>query len=406
MKHLFVWIRLPHGETAILGELAFGPARSNGTAPTAFRYDPSWLSRSDAFSISPDPQALPLDGREFQGSHLGPPLQVFDDALPDDWGRRLIIADRKLPLVRQTPFEFMRAVAGNGLGALSFSENDSAPDGSPCSFDLAALVATAVDFEAGLSLEDRQLRRLCAAGSSPGGARPKALVTTEGKHWLAKFPSPSKDNSFDVVGLEAVSLFLAGKAGLDVPEFRLKELGSRRILLIERFDRTPQGGRRHMITLKTLCRESGGVFCSSYDEPAAAVRKYTDDPGDMGRFFRQMTFNAAIGNTDDHLKNFLMLRDANGWRLSPAFDLTPDIGRNSEHVLNIGTSRFTPSGEALRIVGSRWLGCAEKARRIVHEVVAAVSTFHECAERYAVSRQSIEYFARDIERRLAIMEKQ
>jgi len=32
-----------------------------------------------------------------------------------------------------------------------------------------------------------------------------------------------------------------------------------------------------------------------------------------------------IGNTDNHLKNFLMLHDETGWRLSPAFDLVPNI---------------------------------------------------------------------------------
>lgn len=36
-----------------------------------------------------------------------------------------------------------------------------------------------------------------------------------------------------------------------------------------------------------------------------------------------MVFNAMTGNTDDHLRNHAFLRDGNGWRLSPAYDLNP-----------------------------------------------------------------------------------
>ncbi|MBU3914124.1 HipA domain-containing protein, partial [bacterium] len=49
--------------------------------------------------------------------------------------------------------------------------------------------------------------------------------------------------------------------------------------------------------------------------------------------YRQMVFNVMIGNTDDHLKNFCMLHNDEGWKLRPAFDLVPNIGFNREHVL-------------------------------------------------------------------------
>jgi serine/threonine-protein kinase HipA len=37
-----------------------------------------------------------------------------------------------------------------------------------------------------------------------------------------------------------------------------------------------------------------------------------------------MTFNAMMGNTDDHVRNHAFLRDQQGWRLSPAYDLNPN----------------------------------------------------------------------------------
>jgi serine/threonine-protein kinase HipA len=62
-----------------------------------------------------------------------------------------------------------------------------------------------------------------------------------------------------------------------------------------------------------------------------------------------MVFNIMIGNTDDHLQNFIMLHDDSGWRLSPAFDLLPNIGFNQEHVLRIGMNTLPPNAAALLV---------------------------------------------------------
>lgn len=43
-----------------------------------------------------------------------------------------------------------------------------------------------------------------------------------------------------------------------------------------------------------------------------------------------MILNVAIYNTDDHLQNFFMIHDPDGWRLSPAYDLTPSFLQNEQ----------------------------------------------------------------------------
>ncbi|MDP2821816.1 MAG: HipA domain-containing protein, partial [Sulfuritalea sp.] len=230
-----------------------------------------------------------------------------------------------------------------------------------------------------------------------------ALVAAHGGEWIAKFPSVVRDNGFDVVGLEATSLELARCAGLDVPESHLVDLGKRRALLIRRFDITPAGGRVHMLSLSTLCREAGGIHCQSYNDPAAAIRKFTDDGDDLIRFFRQMSFNAAIGNTDDHLKNFAMIRDERGYRLSPAFDLVPDIGRNGDHVMAMGHQFGTPSGGDLLNVARQWFHDHARAKQIVEEVIGAVDGFRATAQEFGVTPDSVEFFAADIEKRLRKM---
>jgi len=46
----------------------------------------------------------------------------------------------------------------------------------------------------------------------------------------------------------------------------------------------------------------------------------------LRELWRRMAFNALVGNVDDHPRNHGFLRDqaeGTGWRLSPAFDVTP-----------------------------------------------------------------------------------
>lgn len=54
MNRLHVWITLPNGEIAALGDLAFGDSHQDGTAPGAFRYARQWLERADAVPANPD----------------------------------------------------------------------------------------------------------------------------------------------------------------------------------------------------------------------------------------------------------------------------------------------------------------------------------------------------------------
>jgi len=155
MNHLFVWMTLPQGTTLKLGELVFADMQADGTAITAFRYAPEWLSHPGAFPLTPDPQMLPLQAGEFQASNLGFPLRVFDDALPDDWGRRLIVAKHRLPKHQQGPFWIMQAVAGQGLGALTFSGEDVTPERrTAASRHLKELVEAAIAFDAGQADHD------------------------------------------------------------------------------------------------------------------------------------------------------------------------------------------------------------------------------------------------------------
>jgi len=343
---------------------------------------------------------LPLIAGEFQSQQLGSPLMALEDALPDVWGRRLLILRNGLPRGRQSEPFLLQALAGRGLGALGFYPPGHAPQGGDASADmleLDALADAALRLEQGAEVDDT-FRVLLAAGSSPGGARPKALVRDETAHWIAKFFSRRDD--VDVVGLEAASLELARQAGLAVPEFQLALLaGGRHALLVRRFDLTAQGGRRHTLSLRALL-QAGGYYVLGYADLIAALRRFGAQPEiDVPSLYRLMVFNALIGNTDDHLKNFWLLHDERGYTLSPAFDLLPDIGALREHVLMFDLSPHPPGPAGLATLGRKW--GISGAAAICEEVQSAVVRFGEIATKNAVPSADIDRFAKDIARRLS-----
>lgn len=82
---------------------------------------------------------------------------------------------------------------------------------------------------------------LLAPGSSLGGARPKASIKDfDGSLAMARFPR--KDDEFNIVVWEAVTLTLAKESGIRVPQYRLESILGKSILIIKRFDR--DDGRR------------------------------------------------------------------------------------------------------------------------------------------------------------------
>ena len=356
----------------------------------SFRYFPNYLQAPDAFAL--DPVSLPLQEGAFS---CGPPgiFSVFDDSLPDDWGRRLLIRKQGLLRHQINPTTLLLALGTTGLGALSYVEQER-PQPAPASVStlhLEELQREAELFEGGGIVDDVEIKLLLGAGSSPGGARPKALVFDEETkaHCLAKFPS-IKDQ-VDVVRIEAATMSLASQAGLVVPGTRLVECGGRPVLLVRRFDITASG-RRHMISFQTLLKARGYYVCR-YSELLQIVRKISSDPAeDSRRLYRQMVFNAVVNNTDDHLKNFWMLCDAEqGWRLSPSFDLVPNISGSSEHVLFFEHDPLYPGKATLERLGKSW--GIPRAGTIVEEVFSAVMTWREEFAKFGVPAENIDRFA-------------
>jgi serine/threonine-protein kinase HipA len=317
-----------------------------------FRYGARYVQRPDAVALDPIELPLPTGANADQVYRTREGFEVFNgiqDAAPDGWGRFLVSkAAGAIPL---TEFDYLVASGDNRVGALAFGPDaTSGPkriwpwaqqelmDGD--TVDLAQLQKAVDDIAAGIEM-DANARRLLDRGSPLGGARPKATTTHEGRPWIAKFETAS--DPYPVSRAEWAAMRIATECALDVPNIALKEIGKRAVFLIERFDRQEVDGietRRHFASgLTMLAAPEIATHHYSYRDLAEAVRRHGSAPArDLHELFRRMTFNALVGNDDDHLRNHGFLYDGKGWRLSPLYDVAPkpQSGSDRSLVLNVG----------------------------------------------------------------------
>ena len=213
--------------------------RRRGSSESAtFHYSDEWLARDGAYAI--DPQ-LPLSAGPF---HTGADQRLFRalaDSSPDRWGVELAhrYERRRAEREGETPRSFgetdllLEVRDGLRQGALRLRDSQTgaflAPDrGSvPHLVDLTRLLSASEQLE-NESESDDDLRVLLEAGSSLGGARPKANVLDRDRLYIAKFPRIEAD-AWNVVAWEQVALELAAASGITVPPSALEAVGDRQV---------------------------------------------------------------------------------------------------------------------------------------------------------------------------------
>jgi len=402
MIRLDVWLTQPNGENIRAGTLVTAaPDSIRGGLEGQFRYNPDYLSHPGAFSL--DPLHLPLSTEIFNADRPQAGVHgVFEDSLPDDWGRRIMARKHTLSRSEQRVPNLLRLLQSNGLGGLSYTEQGKVEQrtagGSIRQLQELEHLANIFELDP-VSVADDELALLFQAGSSPGGARPKALVEDNGTQYIAKFAS-AKD-SLGVVALEAATMDLARRAGIETAETRLVPLPAGNCLLVKRFDINQAGGRNHQISMQSLLK-ADNYYNVGYRDLAEVIRHVSIQPAqDLQKLYQQMVFNVMIGNTDDHLKNFLMLHDDIGWRLSPAFDLLPNIGFNGEHVLRIGSNNQVPGIKTL-LAEAMYFGIKrrQRAEELIMSVHKSVSDWETVFVEYQVTDSDRERIGADIRRRL------
>lgn len=291
----------------------------------AFEYSRDYLSHPEAYALAP---SLRLGRGEFIPAGTRPMLPGLADAQPDAWGRRLMQSiDRRATGRYQhlSELDVLRRVGdAERLGALRVSidgEYQSPPDDKTAQLaDLPALIEAAKAFERGEEVPADKLA-LLQAGTSMGGARPKATVlNSRGRLAIAKLPA--REDFGDAMAWEATCLELARRSGVKTPLFEHHRFEYNSVLVVERFDRE-DGRRRGYLSANGMLNRSDGEYIDYVRLVNTLQRNSASADADSAELFRRVALTLLVNNVDDHMRNHGFLRERNGWRLAPAFDINP-----------------------------------------------------------------------------------
>lgn len=336
----------------LVGTLAKTPDRL-----VAFEYDNEWLATG--FSISPF--SLPLQKKVYlpKFEPFGGLFGVFNDSLPDGWGRLLV--DRLLLKNKINPSEIdnlnrLAVVQESGMGALTYNPGHKfETQEQESDYDkLAQECSKILESQSSDNLDE-----LFKLGGSSGGARPKILIKINGEDWIIKFPS-SQDPKY--IGEQEYKYSLVAKdCGIKISETKLfnSKICSG-YFGIKRFDRE-NGKKVHMVSVSGLLETSHRLPNLDYNILMKLTLELTKNYQDIEQLYRHLCFNVFAHNRDDHSKNFSFLYDESKkeWQLSPAYDLTYSSSFNGEHATTINGEGKNPSLEDIINVAKN-IGIKEK----------------------------------------------
>lgn len=338
----------------------------------AFQYADNWIK--NGFSISPF--KLPLSDKLY----IGPSTPYFDglhgvfqDSLPDGWGRLLV--DRMLKKQginpqQLSPVERLAIVGNSGMGALCYEPEFVLTEQS--SFvDIDTLAEECKNL-----LEDKtvgDLDALFLKGGSSGGARPKAFITMNEEAWIVKFPN-SQDSK--AIGKQEYDYALCAKrCGIEMEEVKLvpSKIYPDGIFATKRFDRHGLE-RLHMISVCGLVESSHRIPALDYTDLVKITHYLCKNNEEQLKLFRLMCFNVFAHNRDDHSKNFTYIynENENRWSLSPAYDLTYSNSFNGWHATTINGNGDAPNLDDILSVAKLAGINLNVSRRIATEIQATV----------------------------------
>lgn len=166
------------------------------------------------------------------------------------------------------------------------------------------------------------------------GVQPKISMSLE---------SDKSNNRFTIVGLwgkyilkppvktyphlpenESLTMKMAQLAGIRTVPNALIPLKTEELCYItKRIDREDKGKKMRM---EDMCQLTGRLtehkYQGSYEQIAAAVKKYSDNPlFDVAELLKILLFSFITGNGDMHLKNFSLIETSGYISMAPSYDL-------------------------------------------------------------------------------------
>jgi len=367
-----------------------------------FQYHDSFLEQN--LNISPFHLPLKSGLRSFDFNLFEGLPGVFNDSLPDGWGRLLFdrfARSRFILPAEISPLDRLAHVGLNCLGALTYEPDFSSKENSDI-INLDKLANQAQEVLNGESFE--VLQDLLALNGSSAGARPKALIglnsdrkkIVHGIHdlpegylpWIVKFCN-AQDGS-DAGAIEYVYGLMAKKAGIEMPDINLfsakKGAG---YFAVKRFDRNGKE-RFHMHSACGLLNSDFRVPSLDYEDLILLTSALTRDAREIEKLYRLAVFNILAHNRDDHSKNFSFLMNQKGdWKLSPSYDLTFSSGPRGEQSTMIMGEAQNPNVNHLVKLGEKNKITKKRITEIIDQTQSALASWKVLASEYGVSKNNI-----------------
>ncbi len=368
-----------------------------------FEFDPAFIRTN--LSISPL-RLLPKTGTQTFDQYLFEGLPgVFNDSLPDGWGRLLF--DRAMRAhgfnpADLTPLDRLAHVGRHGMGALVYEPDLSEQHATRLIVDLDKIASMSLEVLQGNSVA--VLDEMVALNGSSAGARPKALIGVNQnktkiihgvsdlpknyEHWIVKFANSLEEA--DAGAIEFAYAQMAKLAGIDIPPVYLFPAAKcAGYFAIKRFDRY-DNKHLHVHTACGLLHSDFRTPSLDYEDLLRLTLALSKDMREVQSMFNLAVFNVLAHNRDDHAKNFSFLMDANGkWNLSPAYDLTFSAGPNGEQSTSVmGEGRKIGVERLQRLAKAASIDNAQ-TKRIIDQCKYALSQWRAIASTAGVTKSRI-----------------
>jgi serine/threonine-protein kinase HipA len=295
-----------------------GVLRREANGATDFRYDQNWLAWGPTFPIS---LSLPLREDRYLGSTV---TNVFDNLLPDDDAIRKRVAER-VGAAGTDAYSLLTALGHDCVGALQFLPDGVDP--GPAGGVQGKLVNNAEITNilhnlalAPLGMGDDEDFRISIAGEQE-----KTALLRRGNKWYKPVGATATTHIFkpqigrlpngsdlsNSVENEYLCLKLLSALGVPTANAAIDDFGSRRTLIVERFDRRwTSDGRLLRLpqedTLQALSIPPTRKYQSDGCPGMNAIfrlLKGSDVPNDdLATFMRANIIFWLIGATDGHAK--------------------------------------------------------------------------------------------------------
>lgn len=307
----------------------------------SFQYDEAWLAWEHRFAVS---LSLPLRPVAYRGAEVA---AVFENLLPDRDAVRRRVAER-MGAQGTNFYSLLEAIGRDCVGAMQFLPESQAETvepyvkGEPVSeAEIEAMLADLA--RAPLGVDREQEFRISVAGAQ----EKTALLCMDGKWFrpIGTTPTthilkpqlgqiPSSNGMIDMsdsVDNEHYCMKLIGAFGLKVAQTDIATFGTRRVLVVERFDRLWRNpGHILRRPQEDCCQALGFPPTLKYQSDGGpsirdilGLLKGTDDPqSDQTAFFKSQILFWLMGATDGHAKNFSLFLDPGGrYSLTPFYDV-------------------------------------------------------------------------------------